>query len=115
LPGKKIRTPIEQLIGGIGHWRIAADRFSPLATGDRSTNGPTVDRRSGNRNPLRRHSFPAVIALHVSVGLAGTITGISAMLSLGGLVTAGAHLGRTAHQWRWTNWVKLDITGMGTS
>jgi hypothetical protein len=34
---------------------------------------------------------------------------------LGALAFAAAHLGRLARRKRWRNWVKLHITGMGTS
>jgi hypothetical protein len=34
---------------------------------------------------------------------------------LGTLAFAAAHLGRTARRKRWSQWVKLHITGMGTS
>jgi hypothetical protein len=34
---------------------------------------------------------------------------------LGTLAFAAAHLGRMARRKRWSNWVKLHITGMGTS
>jgi hypothetical protein len=34
---------------------------------------------------------------------------------LGALAFAAAHLGRMARRKRWSNWVKLHITGMGTS
>lgn len=100
--------------------------------------------------------FLAVVGVHVLLGLACTITGVIAMLSVkrpgrhpvfgsiyfwclsGVFVTAGAlaavrwaedyHLfilgtlafgaaclGRRARRQRWNNWVKLHITGMGSS
>jgi hypothetical protein len=34
---------------------------------------------------------------------------------LGALAFAAAHLGRMARRKRWSNWVKLHMTGMGTS
>jgi len=37
------------------------------------------------------------------------------LLVLGTFSFAAAHLGRTALRRRWRNWVKLHITGMGTS
>ena len=37
------------------------------------------------------------------------------LIILGTLAFAAAHLGRMARRRRWINWVKLHITGMGTS
>ena len=100
--------------------------------------------------------FLAVVGVHVLLGLACTITGVIAMLSvkrpgrhpwfgsiyywclmgvfvaatglaavrwredyhlfiLGALAFAAAYLGRRARRKRWNNWVKLHITGMGSS
>lgn len=100
--------------------------------------------------------FLAVVGVHVLLGLACTITGVIAMLSvkrpgrhpwfgsvyywclmgvfltasglaavrwredyhlfiLGALAFAAAYLGRQARRKRWNNWVKLHITGMGSS
>ena len=111
---------------------------------------------AGIEIPSRDPAFLTLVALHVLVGLAGTITGLGAMLSakrsgrhpwfgtiyywcltgvfvtagalaavrwaedyhliiLGTLSFAAAHLGRTARRKRRSNWVKLHITGMGTS
>ena len=111
---------------------------------------------AGIEIPSRDPAFLAVVAVHVLFGLAGTITGATAMLSpkrsgrhpwvgtiyywcltgvfvtagalavvrwaedyhliiLGTLAFAAAHLGRMARRRRWSNWVRLHITGMGTS
>jgi hypothetical protein len=111
---------------------------------------------AGIEIPSSDPAFLAVVAVHVLFGLAGTITGLTAMLSpkrsgrhprfgtiyywclmgvlvtasalaalrwaedyhlfiLGALAFAAAHLGRMARRKRWRNWVKLHITGMGTS
>ena len=100
--------------------------------------------------------FLAVVGVHILLGLACTITGVIAMLSvkrpgrhpwfgsvyywclmgvfvtasvlaavrwredyhlfmLGALAFAAAYLGRRARRKRWNNWVKLHITGMGSS
>ncbi len=111
---------------------------------------------AGIEIPSGDPAFLAVVAVHVLFGLAGTITGATAMLSpkrsgrhpwvgtiyywcltgvfvtagalavvrwaedyhlviLGTLAFAAAHLGRMARRRRWSNWVRLHITGMGTS
>jgi hypothetical protein len=111
---------------------------------------------AGIEIPSSDPAFLAVVALHVLFGLAGAITGVTAMLSpkssgrhpwfgtiyywsltgvfvtagalaavrwaedyhliiLGTLAFAAAHLGRMARRRRWRNWVRLHITGMGTS
>ena len=111
---------------------------------------------AGIEIPSSDPAFLAVVAVHVSFGLACTITGIIAMLSpkrsgrhprfgtiyywcliggfasasalaavrwaedyhlfiLGALALAAAYLGRMARRKRWSNWVTLHITGMGTS
>jgi len=111
---------------------------------------------AGIEIPSRDPAFLAAVAVHVLFGLAGTITGATAMLSpkrsgrhpwvgtiyywcltgvfvtagalavvrwaedyhlviLGTLAFAAAHLGRMARRRRWSNWVRLHITGMGTS
>jgi len=111
---------------------------------------------AGIEIPSSNPAFLAVVAVHVLLGLACTITGIIAMLSakrpsrhplfgsiyfwclsgifvtasalaavrwaedyhlfvLGTLAFAAAYLGRMARRRRWSNWVRLHITGMGTS
>jgi hypothetical protein len=111
---------------------------------------------AGIEIPSSDPAFLAVVAVHVLLGIACTITGILAMLSpkrggrhprcgtiyywclmgifvtasalaairwaedfhlflLGTLAFAAAYLGRRARRKRWSNWVKLHITGMGTS
>jgi hypothetical protein len=111
---------------------------------------------AGIEIPSSNPAFLAVVAVHVLLGLACTVTGIIAMLSakrrgrhplsgsiyfwclsgvfvtasalaavrwaedyhlfiLGTLAFAAASLGRTARRKRWRHWVKVHITGMGTS
>jgi hypothetical protein len=111
---------------------------------------------AGIEIPSSNPAFLVVVGVHVLLGLAGTITGIIAMLSakragrhplfgsiyfwclsgvfvtasalaavrwaedyhlfvLGTLTFAAAYLGRMARRKRWGNWVKIHITGMGTS
>ena len=118
--------------------------------------GEEITSFAGIEIPSTNPVFLTVVAIHVLLGLACTITGIVAMLThkrpgyhpqygtiyfrcltgvfataaslaavrwdqdyhlliLGALSLATAYLGREARRRRWHLWVRLHITGMGTS
>jgi hypothetical protein len=70
-----------------------------------------------------RHPRYGTIYFWCLAGVFATATGLSAvrwteayhLLILGTLSFAAAYLGRRARRHRWSSWVRLHITGMGTS
>ncbi len=70
-----------------------------------------------------RHPRYGTIYFWCLVGVFVTMTGLAAvrwaedyhLFILGVLATAAAYIGREARRQRWGNWVRLHVTGMGTS
>ena len=70
-----------------------------------------------------RHPRYGTIYFWCLVGVYVTMTGLAAvrwaedyhLFILGVLATAAAYIGREARRQRWGNWVRLHVTGMGTS
>ena len=70
-----------------------------------------------------RHPRYGTIYFWCLVGVFVTMTGLAAvrwaedyhLFILGVLATAAAYIGREARRRRWGNWVRLHVTGMGTS
>ena len=74
-------------------------------------------KRSGRHSRFGTNYYWCLVGVFVTAGAMGAVRWAEDyhLIILGTLAFAAAHLGRMARRRRWRNWVKLHITGMGTS